>query len=415
MDQMIDSAALEAAFQDTLRQREREQLFEERSVPSLVAQAIAIPILCALPMVDMIHGALRVTVADMLTIFIPYVLILAGASVTVRWPGLDSMSFKIFNVLENSLTGCIGPFLVWRSGHAESVFWLMSFAYANVMVNGVHKPRLTAATLLVPGLAVALAFWLVDGLPGQAALTLIVELVLIVDFVMTRQTPIKLARATAERDLLLRRVSAMQLDAERTRIARDLHDGVAADLTALMLNLRAMREQAGEDALTDEIDAMADRASRSMDDLRGVVWALRADEVNWSELIARFESVGQGLCRGGPSFEVHVDGELPSTPLSGGERLHLLRLVQEGVRNGVRHANATRVDVRVGFADDALSTLDIVDDGDGLDADSFGASTRGLASMRARAAALGGVLELADAAKGTHLRASFSRDASRAA
>ncbi len=410
MSQM--SIDLDAAVDKELREREREVAYEQRRPSSLAALTAIIAVLCWLPSIGWVHRVVGVTSTDMVVALGTFLGVFVSTTVVLHWKGFDSLAFTIIERFETLTTSSVGAYLVYCSGTAHSVFCLVPLGLAGVQATAAQSPGYNAFALVAPMSATALAFWLVDGKPGEAVACAIVIAVLVGFFAMIGRTPVKLARATAERDILMRRMAAMQLDAERTRIARDLHDGVGADLTALVLTLRSIREDMGGEPVTAEIDAVVERASRGMEDLRGVVWALRTDDGSWQELIEHLRAAGRGLTRGGPRFQLSVDGDIPEAVLTGAQRLHLLRLVQEAVRNAVRHALAESIGVRLTFENDGSLLVEVTDDGVGISQETFEASTRGLANLRARAAALGGTLERVESPRGTHLRARLNDGAS---
>jgi signal transduction histidine kinase len=87
---------------------------------------------------------------------------------------------------------------------------------------------------------------------------------------------------------------------------------------------------------------------------------------------------------------------LPSNATITGElATALFRIVQEALTNVLRHAGATRVDIELGMKSDCV-TLEINDDGSGItEAGTVGPGSLGILGMRERAAAIGGVLEVA--------------------
>jgi signal transduction histidine kinase len=201
-------------------------------------------------------------------------------------------------------------------------------------------------------------------------------------------------------------------EAERQRIARELHDQVGQVLTAIHLNLQTVWETCESSearALIDEGVAMVDEALAQVRDLSfelrpsllddlGLVTALR-----W--YAARFEQ------RTG----IHA---ITAIDLSGkGKRLGreletaCFRIVQEALTNVVRHAGAKNISITLRSCDDQLQ-LSIKDDGAGFDAYAQNLSAFaghvGLRGMRERALALGGQLEIKSSpSRGTVISAHF--------
>jgi len=202
------------------------------------------------------------------------------------------------------------------------------------------------------------------------------------------------ASRTALRSLATRQ-QAIRED-ERTRIAREIHDSLGQALTALKFQLAAAQETA-----TTEAPALSDRLSETalmVDDLvksvRRIATELRPPILDQLGLPAAVEWLAQDFSRRTgircqttnlPSNET-ITGELATA---------LFRIVQEALTNVLRHADATRVDIELGMKSDCV-TLEINDDGSGItEAGTIGPGSLGILGMRERAAAIGGVLEVA--------------------
>ncbi|HEX6974516.1 MAG TPA: PAS domain-containing protein, partial [Vicinamibacterales bacterium] len=210
------------------------------------------------------------------------------------------------------------------------------------------------------------------------------------------------ARAEAEQRIttLVRQLVTAQED-ERARIARDIHDHVGQQLTALRLALDRLEssspagspdELARAQALAREIDAEVDFLAwelrpAALDDL-GLVVAVSKYLTAWSEhhgVTAEFRTAGLKDQRLAPEIETSF-----------------YRITQEALNNIAKHAHATRVDVILERRGD-LAVLVVEDDGVGFD-DDGGALDEGLGlvSMRERAALAGATLQIETApGKGT--------------
>ena len=197
---------------------------------------------------------------------------------------------------------------------------------------------------------------------------------------------------------------------EREQLARELHDTVAHHVSAIAIQAQAGRTLAGSqpEAAVRALEVIEEAASRTLEELRGLVDALRQGEE--PELapqrgvadIARLA----GTAGDGPAVEVELSGDLDGLrPLVGAA---IYRIAQESITNAMRHArHATRVDVRV-VADGDLVRLTVCDDGEAGASD--GASGYGLVGMTERAALLGGTLDAGPAAEGWTVSAVLPRN-----
>lgn len=173
-------------------------------------------------------------------------------------------------------------------------------------------------------------------------------------------------------------------DAERLRVARELHDVAGHKLTAMMLNLRALAADPGL-GQRDEVQLAQRLAGELLDDIRDVVQALR--DSRGLDLATALRALAAPMPR--PALELDIDERIHLTDPALAETL--LRLVQEALTNSARHADAERVQVSIHRDGDHLQVR-VEDDGRVRGALREG---NGLAGMRERIAAAGGSLSFA--------------------
>lgn len=198
---------------------------------------------------------------------------------------------------------------------------------------------------------------------------------------------------------------------ERTRIAREIHDSLGQALTALKLQLAAAQEAASEDA--PALGARLHETALMVDDLvksvRRIASDLRPPILDQLGLPAAVEWLAQDFAR---RTGIHCTATILPTSGAITDELAtaIFRIVQEALTNVLRHAGGTRVDVELGVKSGCV-TLEIDDDGSGItEAVTVGPGSLGILGMRERAAALGGVLEVAPRPNGgTRVAAWFPR------
>jgi signal transduction histidine kinase len=199
----------------------------------------------------------------------------------------------------------------------------------------------------------------------------------------------QLARVNA--DLLATRalLSDSARDAERLRVARELHDVAGHKLTAMKLNLRAL---AADPALAGhpEVKLAEQLSAELLDDIRNVVQALR--DSRGLDLETAFRALAAPLPR--PCMQLDLDPHLCIADPTLAETL--LRVVQEALTNAAKHANADTLWVQLSTQENAV-VLKIEDDGQLRGAIREG---NGLCGMRERIAALGGDLLIGTRAQG---------------
>jgi len=180
-----------------------------------------------------------------------------------------------------------------------------------------------------------------------------------------------------------RRLEAQAMNDERRRIARELHDGLAHELAFIAARARSASEHP-EEIDTDELARCADRA---LDEARRAITVLSATEPQRLRdgIAQTAEDLG---ARYGIPIECQLEDDVDVDP----ERAeHLLRIVREAISNAARHGNPSRLTIHLWH--DSGHHLVIEDDGVGFELDRAPRGF-GLTSMRERAEAVGGALEL---------------------
>ncbi|UJA21838.1 HAMP domain-containing protein [Thermoleophilia bacterium SCSIO 60948] len=178
-------------------------------------------------------------------------------------------------------------------------------------------------------------------------------------------------------------------EAERVRLARELHDEIGQSLTGLMLELDVAARKAPPE-VADELASTRETARRLTDEVREVVRGLRPDVLSDLGLARALRSLAH---RFSTDPDLTVVGGIESEPpdLSPAVELAVYRVAQEAMTNAVRHAGATRVLLRLRTTAAGALVLQVSDDGGGLAGSEPGGGQRG---MLERAVLAGGRLRL---------------------
>lgn len=170
---------------------------------------------------------------------------------------------------------------------------------------------------------------------------------------------------------------------ERARLARDIHDTIAQDLTAIVLLTRDGAEQT---------PAIRERAEASLQDVRRIVDALTPGDLETGALADAISRLGERVAA---ETTLVVDTRAETLPrLDTHTEVTLLRAAQSSLANVVQHARASRVVVTLADAGDTIR-LDIVDDGIGFDPDEeIPVGHLGLRTLRERMREAGGGLDI---------------------
>ncbi len=187
-------------------------------------------------------------------------------------------------------------------------------------------------------------------------------------------------------------------EAERHRIARELHDQVGQDLTVVLLGLKQLEDRVPAD-LRPELALLRESARTGLDDVRRVARELRPgvlEDLGLQPALAALATDVAAL--GGPVVRRTFAPGLPA--LAHEAEVVVYRVAQEALTNVVRHAAASRVELSLLRIGPDL-VLEVADDGRGLGDASWGT---GLVGMRDRAALVGAQVEVVSSASGTTVR-----------
>jgi len=217
----------------------------------------------------------------------------------------------------------------------------------------------------------------------------------------------KLNRLVDEREQVIRTAmdeirrnehAAMLLE-ERSRIMRDMHDGIGGQLLGLILQARS--HKVSNDALIGGLE-------RSLDDLRLVVDSLEQGEGSLTSALGAFRARIEPRCEAAGvelSWEIEDVGATPN--VGPDKTLQIYRILLEACTNALRHSGARRVTVSLRRDDAGHIEIALRDDGRGFDS-KLTSTGRGLANMRARAVRIDATLDVTTSHHGTSIVITFS-------
>lgn len=223
-----------------------------------------------------------------------------------------------------------------------------------------------------------------------------------------REGQAELKRVVEQRTSALRRLSVRVLglqDAERRRIARELHDSLGQYLTGLKIDLDMLRERPGSAELWAQSEELLARCIAEVRTLSYLLHPPMMDEAGLSSA-ARWYLQGFGD-RSGISVNLETSDDLDRLPDA--IEVALFRIIQEALTNVHRHSGATVADIRI-LRDAEQVLLEVKDNGRGMPEEVLrrfyetGAGTGvGLTGMHERVRELGGNLSLESGGTGTSL------------
>ena len=185
--------------------------------------------------------------------------------------------------------------------------------------------------------------------------------------------------------------------AERTRIAREIHDNLAQEMAAISVQLELVARTMPPESATamTHVDRVRQQVRHGLSEARRYVWALRSPALENNDLpTALAETARRLTAETAIQAQVEVNGTF--RPLAQTVEDNLLRIGQEAINNAVKHAQAQRILVNLIF-DARRVQLIVRDDGRGFDNHAAGngrAGHFGLIGMQERAEQIGGTLSI---------------------
>jgi len=204
-------------------------------------------------------------------------------------------------------------------------------------------------------------------------------------------------RSRAQQEMLARVIDAQE--AERARVARDLHDQIGQSLTSVLLGLRLVDGSLsgaapGLDDARDHTEEVRALVAQALDEVRQLAFELRPTVLDDVGLVAAVRRLARDLSdRSGVQVDLVLDGLDDDTRLPPEVETVVYRVVQEALTNAARHAQASRAAVEIAVGGQGARAR-IVDDGVGFDVGDGPLRSLGLAGMRERASLVDGHLDI---------------------
>ncbi len=296
------------------------------------------------------------------------------------------------------------PFVIFFFVMLVLVAWQYPFRYVFAYVLGLtlYQVWLTSPRTDVP-LSVDVGW-----LTLQGAMMLLVGYVIVQLVSIQREQRTALARAyeqQAAANVRLQRYAValeeLAISRERNRLARELHDTLAHSLSAVTVQLEAVRSlwHLDRDAAQRLLDKADETARRGLTEARRALQDLRASPLQDLGLALALRELAQSAAdRAGAALDLHVPEQSPGN-LSPAVEQGVYRIAQETLENIIRHAEARSITFRL-ERDTRSLVLTVEDDGRGIDAEEIQASEAGgqdhlgIRGMKERASLIGGQLEI---------------------
>jgi signal transduction histidine kinase len=192
------------------------------------------------------------------------------------------------------------------------------------------------------------------------------------------------------RDAVRRVVEAQE--AERKRLARELHDETGQALTSILLGLKPLEQTMATEEGRAAVASLRDLVVSTLQNVRRLAVELRPSALDDFGLVPAIERLVDTF-REQTGLQVDLEARLGEDRLAGEVETALYRIVQEALTNVVKHAGASRVSILITPKDDAVAAV-VEDDGVGFDPETPPADGLGLLGMRERVGLVGGRLRI---------------------
>ncbi|ALV20873.1 MAG: sensor histidine kinase [Carnobacterium sp.] len=182
------------------------------------------------------------------------------------------------------------------------------------------------------------------------------------------------------------------LEAERRRLARELHDSVSQQLFAAMMMLSAINEQMDDtnELLQKQLKMVEGIINESQSEMRALLLHLRPINLEGKTLKTGIEQL---LTELKTKIQIQLKWEIDDVSLATGIEDHLFRIVQELLSNTLRHSKATELEVYLNQYQDTV-LLRVIDDGIGFDPKETKAGNYGLQNIKERVNGMGGTFKV---------------------
>lgn len=193
-----------------------------------------------------------------------------------------------------------------------------------------------------------------------ASIMLIIAFVFAIAFLITRQRFNKKKKALQVQQ---------ELQNDRERISRELHDNIGAQLSFISSNIDWIIDRAniGEEDETKRLKLVNETTKNVMANLRETIWALNKEEIKLDEFADKLKLYILNMLRLRPEIELKMQENIQhNTSLASTEALNLFRICQECINNVMKHARATMLNVTIYSKPDQFYRILIEDNGQGF-------------------------------------------------
>ncbi len=203
----------------------------------------------------------------------------------------------------------------------------------------------------------------------------------------------------SQKNLKRELLKQQEIDKERQRISREMHDDIGAGLTQIAMMSEWAKSKSNNNE--KEMNDIAETSRKLVSSMSEIIWSLNPDNKTFNQLTAYLrELVNKQLEYAGIAFNIQFSESAKDITLTNEQRRNILLVTKEIVNNTIKHSGAKNISIFMKIPD-GLLTCEITDDGVGFDTRKV-FSGNGLKNIQQRINALNGKLEItSDAEKGS--------------
>jgi signal transduction histidine kinase len=208
-------------------------------------------------------------------------------------------------------------------------------------------------------------------------------------------------------EAILQMETQKQLQEQRLKISRDLHDNIGAQLTFIISsidNLKMFLPEADQRILS-RMDEISTFTRQTITELRDTIWAMNQDQISLQEIQSRLTNFISQANQSSNKTQITLSilSEINwKTSLSSDKGISLYRIIQEAINNAFKHAMATQIKVSIEESQNQL-IITISDDGKGLDWNNL-QKGNGIENMQKRAEHIHGLIIFDSSSSGTTIQ-----------
>ena len=249
---------------------------------------------------------------------------------------------------------------------------------------------------------------------GLAALVIILGLLAYLLYTQHKLKTRQLQKESELKTALAKIETQNQLQEQRLRISRDLHDNIGSQLTFIISsidNLKFGLREAGT-SVNDKLAKISEFTSQTIYELRDTIWAMNKTDISVEDLQARISNfIEKAKIASDVEFQFIIDHKLlKESHFNSVQGMNIYRIIQESVNNALKYSEASLIKVQISKSaatGDERFIVAVFDDGKGFNPEGlvFG---NGMANIKKRAKDLGGSVDISsEEGKGTSVQLAF--------